>query len=291
MKVFGDDVPVGDYPVVVQIPGVGEASFVIKKIPSTGIGRLFTLPNLLILIVSGIIFAFGYLFAKKEETVYRINIPEFAPIDYDEAKIKTKDFLSIFEEVEKFYKWKYVPLTLQELKSGFSLKQINGKKLNVTTFNLEFLLRKLEEKGLVKEELGYYGLTEWEKKAKMTMTQLALYRKLRDICVLNVIPFTSRINISKGYHTKIKLSWNDVYVYYFDADPKAVKFILDNAPLYAKKGLVFILFKDDEAKRLFLDLIRNDHEQSSIMEFLIKSGSVYLLTIDEFEEKVKSMGR
>ncbi|MCX6773747.1 MAG: hypothetical protein NTY68_01985, partial [Candidatus Micrarchaeota archaeon] len=161
-----------------------------------------------------------------------------------------------------------------------------GSRIYANDFNVEYIMDILKKRGFVKEELDFYGLVSWEKDSGFTIKQLSMFRKLRDICIDNTIPF-SEIGRTKGYHVELKLMWNSFFIYFYE--PKELKYIKDNFRKLVKEGLMFIVVEDELSKRQFLDSISDGGGFSSTLKFYIDSGDVILTTMDELEKKLKQM--
>ncbi len=286
-ELFDHDVPVGTYNVTIKV-GDNVENISVEKFAQTGIKRLLSPTNIIILLLSGIVYVIGVIFAKKEEEFFYIDIPDFPPLESIEIKITVDDMKEIFEKINKFYKWKYTPMTLSEIKSGFRMIEHNGSPIYISDFNLEFLLDKLKSKGIVRESLGYYGLTEWEKKSGFTMDQLAMFRKMRDICLLNAIRFTE-LSRKKEYHTMLNIIWQKAYVFFYSDNDRDM--ILKNALNLTQKGIVMVIFPSDEEKMKFTELLRSNSKLANAFYVNVKTGDISLLTIDEFEEKISEIRR
>ena len=49
---------------------------------------------------------------------YYIDVPEFPPSKKDQVKVQASDIVSVFDKVNYYYHWKYMPLTAEEVRSG-----------------------------------------------------------------------------------------------------------------------------------------------------------------------------
>ncbi len=280
------DVPVGTYEVVIESGGEKVVKTFTKK-PSTGIGRLLNTTNLVILLLSFLIYMAGLVFAKKEEEYYSIVVPEVIQLKGREVKVKKADILKLFDKVNEFYKWKYMPLTPKEIVNGLK-NGLLGEKIVTSEYNVRYILDRLAEKGLVVERLGYYLPTHWRRKSGFPATILALFRKVRDIAIAKIIPFTTRISPSQPYHMKLKLLWQDVYVYFYTGR-EDLKYIMKHAPAYTKKGLVFIVVPNEEIKEDFLDAIKGPGRGQKALALALKTHSLFVMTIDEFQRKIEEL--
>ncbi len=284
-KFFGGPLPVGKHTFEVYIgPTKYDVDVVVS--PRTDFARLLSGPNLILLTLSALIYGFGVFFVKKEEEIFYIDIPDFPPIESIKIPINTRMVVDVIEKVNEMYKWEYTPLTTDEIRRGFRMMTYNGSPIYASDFNVQYILEKLKQKGIVVGYGDYYGLKRWEKDSGFDIKQLALYRRIRDICVERAIPFT-KLQRRKGYHVKLKVGWTEFYVFIYD--PKEREFILKNAPSFIDKGVVVILFSSNEEKRKFYMSLNTGDPRAQRLRFYAVTNNVLLLTLEEFEERVKEL--
>jgi hypothetical protein len=282
---FNGAVPVGKYNFTVQA-GSFKTVITVSRPDTTGLGRVFNTTNILVGIVSLLIYFAGVFLTRKEELVFGIDVPDFPSIEAIRIPLSRNTFLKLFEDINEFYKWNYTPVSIQDIKRQLSSIYYKGSRIYASDFNIEYIMDILKKEGDVKEENDFYGLMSWEKDSGFTIKQLSMFRSLRDMCIENTVPF-SEIGRSKGYHVELKLMWNSFFVYFYE--PKEIKYIKDNFRGLVKNGLVFIVFEDDASKRDFLDAISDGSRLSSTLKFYIDTGDVMLMTLSELESKLKQL--
>ncbi len=254
-------------------------------IRKTSARSLFDSPFIMGAVVIGVIaLGVGFLFARKGVTMYGLDIPDFPPQSTKKIPMKKEKLIEIFQDINERYKWKATPLTLSEIKSGFRGILHEGKPIFISDYNLEYLLMRLMGMNLVKRELKYYGLTSWEEETGQTVRHLAFFRKLRDICINNAIPFTP-LGKSKEYDSKITIIGQDIYVHLYD-DPGR---IIPDALASLKNGLNIIIFEEQAEKSEFYEYLSSGYAGGTTLKLEVQAGSVLLKTWDEFEEMVKEM--
>ena len=257
---------------------------VIVQVSAGGCSGIFCRIEFIIVIgLALIIFVIGYYFAKKEKPSYQIDVPDFPPTLRRKVPLKTSEVLDLFEKVNQDYKWNNSPLTLTEFKDSFKRLYYGGSQVQVTDFNAEFILDQLKSRGLVQESLGYYGLTSWGSSGT-TIVYLSIFRKIRDICVNNAIPFT-QIGESKQYDTKINAVGQDmlVHIYSGDNSPSLIGQILGSQ----EGGINLVVFKDINSKDAFSKLILSPYKSTLIVKMSVENASIQLLTVEEFERMIK----
>lgn len=284
-KEFGGPTPTGSYDFVFTISGEQKTITVVRK-ETGGLSVIFSPINIFLFSIALAIIAVGIYFARKEEAPYALDIPAFPPVEKIKIPIKRKDVLGIFKKVNDFYKWKYTPLKLAEIKGGFKGIYYQGKPIYLSDYNLEFILSKLEGRGSVKKYLDYYGLTEWVKESGRSIPELAMFRAVRDICVINAIPF-SDLGRAKDCDTKVKVLGQDFYINFYEKGK--MNDVIKNSIECAKKGLSIILFGSQEEKEGFIPYVYSPNRLSGILKFYVENGDVLLLTVDELKRKIKEI--
>ncbi len=240
----------------------------------------------LVLILTGGVVGIGAIFARQEEIYYSIDIPHFPPVTRTRVPLSPDVVLSLFQKVNDNYRWETTPLTPPEIKNGFKTIFYKGKPIFITDYNVEYLLEELEKKGSIKGALGYYGLTDWESKAKRSMDYLVLLRKLRDICVNNAVPFTG-MGESKDADSIITVVGQQMFLHFFDKNGD-VESMFKQVLHSINKGITIILFKNEHEKQQFTDLINSS---PSVAPLILKmegdSKSLLFQTTEELEDMIK----
>ncbi len=227
------------------------------------------------------------LAALMQKTEYSLDIPDFPPLTSMKIPIKRDSVLNIFEKVNEDYRWKNTPLTLDEIKKGFRKIIYQNKPIFISDYNLEYILEELQNKGYTKSALEYYGLVKWEADSGKNIIQLAIHRKIRDICINDAIPF-SKLGESPDYDINLKVLGQDIFVYIMDS-PKKREEKLVLALKMMQKGIAVLLFENWEAKKNFEDTINSASETSGLIKLEIMAGSLTPLTINELKKMLKEM--
>ncbi|MEM4367369.1 MAG: hypothetical protein QW035_04575 [Candidatus Anstonellales archaeon] len=239
-------------------------------------------PLTLVLIVSILMF---FLLRRAEPIVYILDIPDFPPVSKKNIKMKVDDFAELFEELNRYYKWKYTPLSLEEIKFGFTRRTYEGKKIVLSDYNLKYVLDKVISSGKVQKALDLYVLSKWAKESGRNALYLALFRKIRDICLNYVIPFTP-MNSEKDFDTKLTIIGQEFYLHLYDKDFKR---IINNVLNNITAGINVIVFADTADKEDFKASLNAESYSMKILKNEINGESVLLLTIDELDSFVKEM--
>ena len=239
------------------------------------------------MLLSGGIVGAGMLFARKEEVYFAIDIPDFPLVYRTKIALPTSTVLEVFDKVNENYRWKYTPLTLHEIKNGFKEIYDQGKPRIISDYNVEFLLNKLEKRGLVKEALDYYGLTRWEKESGHSIVYLAMMRKLRDVCINNAVPFT-QLDESPVADSEIDVMGQKMYLHFYDPSVPLEEF-LKRVFGTLDKGISIILFRDEMDKSKFKSMLSSVSAAAVLLRMEGDARSVLFLTFEEFEDMLKEL--
>ncbi|MEM2963139.1 MAG: hypothetical protein QXN01_01450 [Candidatus Anstonellales archaeon] len=168
-------------------------------------------------------FAIGTYLRKPEKQLLVIDIPEFPPISQIKIPIKKDQVLELFDTVNKTYQWRYMPLSLEDLKSGFRKLKHNGSPIIIGDYNLERILLQIQNRtGEVKEVLGFWCLKRWETEAKRSLKNLSLFRHVRDVLITKAIKF-SRPTSNEEADVKFSISGREYAICFFEDDSSAYR--------------------------------------------------------------------
>jgi len=238
---------------------------------------------LLIITVIAVVIALGI--KRKERPVFSLDIPDFPPLAFRKIYIKPEEVMEIFEQVNHDYSWRYMPLSLEEIKKGF-LKYIHrGENLVIGEYNLQILLDRMIDKGYVKERKGYYLLSRWEDKSKKSAKFLVIYRQLRNIFVDNTIKFT-KLGVSKDSDLEITTSGEHMHIFIYDNN---LKEIFDKIVKLISYGNILIIFDNESDKQRFLDEITSPSKSLIWFKLEIESGEIIPLSIDELVDYITTI--
>ncbi len=281
---FGGATPSGFHTFVVD-SGVERFEVVLYNPPKTAINRiLFDNPlNFGMLIMSVILFIVGSFVKPKEDIRFIITIPKFLPTERIKVGIKPSEIIEIFEKVNEYYKWKHTPLKISEVKMG--LARLRKNPIIVSDFNLEYVLDEMVAKGYLKKALDYYGVVDWEKETGLSILELAMFRKVRDVCIDRAIPFYRG---NKRYDVKVNIGYRDVYLLFFEPSRDFISIVRKSLSLVKQSNVIVIVPSEDE-KEIFKDLIYQSGKELSLFRHYLERGLVSVMTIKEFSEMLKEV--
>lgn len=281
----GDALPPGNHSFKFKVGELVDTYYLTIETPQI---PLFSNPLFLgAIIFSLIILGVGFVFARKEEMTYAIDIPDFPPIAREKITLSSDVILSIFEKVNENYKWKYTPLKLNEIKNGFKDIYYKGRPIYLTDYNVESILQKMKKQEKIVQFLDYYAPKMWEERIKKSIQYLAMMRALRDVCINNATPFTG-LGESDKADSEIDVMGQKMFVYFYYKGvdlQKLFKKIFDNTG----EGISIVLFENDLQKATFKKLLSSPTKAQTIMKLEVENNAVQLLTIEELEKMIKEL--
>ena len=79
---------------------------------------------------------------------YFIDVPEFPSSKKEQVKVQASDILNVFDKVNYYYHWKYMPLTSEEIRSGIGNNiRVKSMPISITTQNTNNIIFTLLDKG------------------------------------------------------------------------------------------------------------------------------------------------
>ena len=253
----------GKYETTVITDDGGTFSFTPKETPSFGdhvfnfdaTGKMMSLkltrprrttffddPKNQVLIVAIIIVAIlGVALQRTEPPIYFIDVPDFPPQRKERVPISKYALMNLIDAVNKDYRWKYMPLTAQEIKANVRKRiTYQGKPILISDYNLEKLLGQLVEAGDVFHYSGLYGLKAWTNLSGKSPRYLAMFRFLRNFFINNAILFTD-IGQRTDCDILINYRGENIYVHIYEGEQTIMR-----ALLAVRKGRNYIVFSSAE---------------------------------------------
>jgi hypothetical protein len=232
--------------------------------------------NIAMIIISISLFVIGYLVARPEKTYYGIDVPDFPPLQSIAIPIKREKILEMFDAINADLKWKYTPLTISDLKIGFKKIMFRGKPLIVGDYNLEMVLDKMKEEGLIVQSMDYYAPKRWEKETRKSIYYLAQVRALRDIFVTEGIPFL-QFGQRGDADTVISYGGEKVYIHIYESDE-----VIKKAIQTASVGRTIIVFENEMVMNEFLSRLHAPGKANVIFKLLMDNGKIAVTPISKF---------
>jgi len=142
-------------------------------------------------IVLVIVFLMIILIREPNRDEFYIDVPILPQQQKTAIKIPSKDLISAFDKLNAYYHWKYMPLSLKEVKGAISnYIRYNNMPVSLTYGNIERMLDKLVSSGMLIEIDGLYMPSYWVTQSGHSAEYLATFKKLRNYFVTNTFVFS-----------------------------------------------------------------------------------------------------
>ncbi len=236
--------------------------------------------GLALLGLSGLILVISVMFARKQEKKFYLDVPPFPPFSKVKVPITADKIREVFERVEKAYKWENIPLSIEEIRKGFSDFAYQHKPIFISSYNLQKLFEKAEARGIVASSYGYYALREWLK--GRSIEELVLYRKVRNLCVHKTVPFSKLYPVNHTYDVHLKLEDLDVYLHL--AHAASFKRQIVHALKNIGKGVNIIVFNDEGEKEELTSFLPSPTLEGVLLKIGMFMGFVKVMTLKELAQ-------
>ncbi|MEM3841300.1 MAG: hypothetical protein QXN59_01225 [Candidatus Micrarchaeaceae archaeon] len=122
---------------------------------------------------------------------FYIDVPAISSTEKTLIKLNPRDVLSSFDKLNLKYKWRYMPLSIDEVRNAISTSIKYGNiPVSLTFNNVNILLDQLAGAGLIVYADGLYAPKEWVDKSGHDIYYLATFKKLRMYLVTHGYLFT-----------------------------------------------------------------------------------------------------
>jgi hypothetical protein len=122
---------------------------------------------------------------------FYIDVPSMPPPARIAVKIKENEAMSVFDRLNMYYHWRFMPLTKTEFRTGIANSvRYNNMPVSLTYNNIETILDTLVSEGKVIEVDGLYAPKTWIDQSKHDIGYLATFKKLRVYLVAHGHIFT-----------------------------------------------------------------------------------------------------
>ncbi len=231
------------------------------------------------LIVIAVVVLLNLVLKPPNRDEYYIDVPEFPPAKKERVLVQSGDVLGVFDKVNYYHRWKYMPLNSDEIKRGISDNiRINSMPISVTVQNTNVLLSELAKNGEVVMMSGYYAPASWIEASKHSVDYLIVFRKLRDYCVSHAMLFTD-LDSNANADMIVTKDSKQISIFIYTKSSAMRKLTLSRE---AKIALVFL---NDETMREFMDeLYDSVGKEAEILKMGVEYSYVKLLDSDHLDQ-------
>ncbi|MGC8479258.1 MAG: hypothetical protein ACP5M9_01130 [Candidatus Micrarchaeia archaeon] len=223
------------------------------------------------LVAAILIFLLNIILKPPVSEDYFIDIPQIPPIKKQEVVVSSEKIISLFDNINNKYSWKYMPLTPEEIKVGISSNiRNNNMPISITLENTRKVLYSLSAKGKVDSVENYYMPSDWIKKSGHDAEYLVIFRRLRDFLVAHALPFTDLDQAQDAdMIITIRDKVNKIFIFSKTSGVRNIK--LDNQSKY------IILFLNSEERYEFKERLESTFDaEMSILRFAIFNNQIIL---------------
>jgi hypothetical protein len=210
---------------------------------------------------------------------YYVDVPEFPPLKKEKVGVPAASVLGVFDKINYYYHWKYMPLNVEEVRLGINNNiRINNLPVSVTTQNTDAVLASLAAKGDLVSTLNYYAPKAWIDASQHDVEYLLIFRKLRDYCVVHAILFTD-IDMEQAVDLTVTKEGKQsgVFIYSTGSRPKPVTLSADSRS--------FLVFLDETRKQEFINALYASYgDEAETLKLGIDYNYLVLIDCDHLEQ-------
>ncbi|MFH1447719.1 MAG: hypothetical protein ABIG39_02550 [Candidatus Micrarchaeota archaeon] len=231
-------------------------------------------------VLAAIIGAVGLIIKKPQSIILQLDVPDFPPLSKTKVPISPEQACGLFDMINTDYSWNYMPLRHGEIKNGFRKLSYKGRGILISDYNLEKILDQLIEKGLVQYSIGFYGLTEWEKRSKKPPPYLAVFRSLRNTFLDKSIHFT---DFDKRKDCDILVSARERYYVHIYSGYETISKLFHTL----QNGKTLLVFEDSESLDSFKRSLYSSDKALILLKIYIENGRLLACTHSEVKNVIK----
>ncbi|MDE1827817.1 MAG: hypothetical protein KGH65_01515 [Candidatus Micrarchaeota archaeon] len=212
---------------------------------------------------------------------YYIDVPEFQQAKKVNVKINRGEILNVFDKVNFLYHWKYMPLTLEEIKSGVSNNiRYNNIPVSITMQNAALIMSRLIVDGDIVSSGGYYAPKKWMSDSGYDIEYLSVFRRIRDYCVGHALLFT---DVGASEAADITLSKSGAQTHIVIYSSLGTMRNIEVAPNFK----TYIVFADEEKMLGFTEkLYKSYGNQAEMLKIGISYGYIRLVDANNLDQIV-----
>lgn len=212
---------------------------------------------------------------------FYIDVPVIREQKKTQLKISPAEMLSAFDKLNLYYHWRYMPLSVTEVRTAISNNiRHNNMPVSLTYSNVERLLNQMVSYGHLVSADGLYAPKAWVSASGHDIEYLATFKKLRVYFVSHAISFND-IDLSNAADIVATIHSERVYIVIYSKTSKFQKVpIIENVKTY-------IAFLNQEKLDEFQKYIHTSTTgYAEQLRLYISAGKISLLNADAPETKL-----
>ncbi len=209
---------------------------------------------------------------------FYIDVPHLPKREATPVKIKSSELVSIFDKLNIYYHWRYMPLSKNELRAGIASNiRYNGMPVNLTYNNIDLILDQLVAHGDLATTGELYAPTAWLSQSGYDLEYLATFKKLRLYMVAHAYVFTD-IGSSPVADMVVAMHGERAYIVIYSPTSK-----FKDVPVY-KNSKTYLAFLNADRMDEFRERIYSLPSRSNeIFKMYVSSGRITLVDADHPE--------
>ncbi len=229
-------------------------------------------------IVGIIVLALVTLVRAPNRDEFYIDVPHLPKREATPVKIQAKELVSIFDKLNLYYHWRYMPLSKSELRAGIANNiRYNGMPVNLTYSNLEIILDQLTVHVDVVASGDLYAPKAWLTQSGHDLEYLATFKKLRLYMVTHAYVFTD-IDSSPVADMVVAMHGERAYIVIHSPTSR-----FKNVPVY-KNSKTYLAFLNADAMDEFrANLYNSPSKSNEVFKMYISSGIISMVDADHPE--------
>ncbi|HUY70203.1 MAG TPA: hypothetical protein VMV00_01385 [Candidatus Baltobacteraceae bacterium] len=233
-------------------------------------------------IVGVIVLLMVVLVKAPNRDEFYIDVPSLPRMQRTEIKLKPRELLAVFDKLNLYYHWKFMPLSKAELRTGIATNiRFGNMPVSLTYGNVEIVLDQMAVKGYVEGADELYAPKDWIKQSGHDIEYLATFKKMRIYLVTHAYVFTD-IDSSNLADIVATLHGERKYIAIHSKTSKFQKL-----PIYANSK-TYLVFLNSYALDQFREGMNSSMtKEAEELKIYISTGYVKLIDADNPDEMLE----
>ena len=211
---------------------------------------------------------------------FYIDIPTLPTPQRTTVRIKYPELLGVFDKLNIYYRWRYMPLSRQEFRTAVQNNVRSGNISVVMTYNnLDAVLDSLVANGYLVSSDGMYAPTQWIEQSKHDIDYLATFKKLRIYLVSHGHIFTD-LDKSDAADIVTTLHNEKAYIVIYSKTSRFMKDI----PVQQNVKTYLAFLNGDRLEEFKNNMYTTSSGELEELKMYVSVGSIVLIDSDNPEE-------
>ncbi len=233
---------------------------------------------IILAIVLVIVVALVTLVRAPNRDDFYIDVPHLPKHDVIKVKLPYRDIISIFDKLNVYYHWRYMPLSKAEIRAGIANNiRSNGMPVNLTYNNLNAILDQLVVHGDLVTADDLYAPKAWITQSGHDLEYLVTFKKLRMYMVTHAYVFTD-FDMSPVADMVVALHGARTYLVIYSQTSKFKK-----VPVYKGAKTYLVFMNTDRLDEFKNTLYRTPSGTNEILKMYIASDRITLIDAEHME--------